>query len=180
MEYLDYLPGFFRESREFIRLGEGLWPAVRDLCGAAEDAAREGVPETASEEGVRRFEKALGLTPGAEDTLEQRRLRVLGVFTGNPPFSMGWLRQKLELAFGPEGYLAEDSAAGHWLRVGADLSKGYRPEALEQELREKIPANLVLRMVGMNLESQGVFAGAVLQTAAVYQLEVTEDGAVSS
>ena len=64
--------------------------------------------------------------------------------------------------------------------MGADLSKGYRPEALEQELREKIPANLVLRMVGMNLESQGVFAGAVLQTAAVYQLEVTEDGAVSS
>ena len=180
MEYRDYLPEIFRESREFIRLGEGLWPAVRDVCEAAENAAREGIPETASEEGIRRFEKALGLTPGVEDTLEQRRLRVAGLFTGAPPFSMGWLREKLERAFGPEGYLAEDSAEEHWLRVGADLSWGYRPETLEQELREKIPANLVLRMVGMNLERQQVFAGAFLQTAAVYHLEVTEDGAVSS
>lgn len=180
MEYLDYLPGFFRESREFIRLGEGLWPAVRDLCGAAEDAAREGVPETASEEGVRRFEKALGLTPGTEDTLEQRRLRVLGVFTGTRPFPWGGCGRSWSWPLGRRGIWRRIRRPEHWLRVGADLSKGYRPEALEQELREKIPANLVLRMVGMNLESQGVFAGAVLQTAAVYQLEVTEDGAVSS
>ena len=51
---------------------------------------------------------------------------------------------------------------------------------LRQELREKIPANLTLSMKGIYPETTGIFVGAVLQTEAIYQLEVEEDGAVSS
>ena len=98
MEYLEYLPEFLRGVREFRRLGEGLFPAVQELTALMEQAGCEGDPDRASEEGIRRFEKALGLTPGSGDTLEQRRFRILGVFGGTPPFSMGWLREKLQAA----------------------------------------------------------------------------------
>lgn len=178
MDYLDYLPGLLRESREFQRLGAGIWPDVQMFCGAAAELALEGTAETASEEGIGRFERMLGISPGKRDSLEQRRFRVMNVLAGSPPFSMGWLRQRLEQAFGPEGYLAEASAAEHWLRVGVDASIGSGLEVLWQELREKIPANLEIRMSGLHREKQAVYAGALLQAATVYQMEVRENGAV--
>lgn len=180
MEYLEYLPEFLRCVREFRRLGEGLFPAVQELTALMEQAGCEGDPDRASEEGIRRFEKALGLTPGSGDTLEQRRFRILGVFGGNPPFSMGWLREKLQAAYGEGGWTAEASPEEYRLVVGVNASAGGDPQVLRQELREKIPANLTLSMKGIHPETTGIFVGAVLQTEAIYQLEVEEDGAVSS
>ncbi|MGI5855359.1 MAG: putative phage tail protein [Candidatus Merdivicinus sp.] len=178
MDYLDYLPGILRESREFQRLGAGIWPDVQAFCSAAAAVSLEGAAETASEEGIGRFERMLGISPGKGEGLEQRRFRVKNVLAGSPPFSMGWLRQRLEQTFGMEGYLTEASAVEHWLRVGVDTTAGGSLEVLWQELREKIPANLEIRMSGLHREKQAVYAGALLQTAAVYQMEVRENGAV--
>lgn len=112
--------------------------------------------------------------------MEQRRFRILGVFGGNPPFSMGWLREKLQAAYGEGGWTAEASPEEDRLVVGVNASAGGDPQVLRQELREKIPANLTLSMKGIHPETTGIFVGAVLQTEAIYQLEVEEDGAVSS
>lgn len=178
MEYLDYLPGLLRESREFQRLGDGVWPEVTAFLTAAEQAAREGSAALASEEGIGRFERMLGLSAVKGEGLEQRRFRVLNALGWQPPFSMGWLRRKLEQTFGAGGYLAEVSAAEHWLRVGVLASMEGDLDTLRAELRERIPANMELYMSALHQAEQGAFWGALLQTGEIYRMEVAENGAV--
>lgn len=177
MEYLDYLPDVFRESRVFQQIGESLWPDVAALREQAAGLPEEGIAQTASQEGIARFETMLGISPRPDDSLEQRRLRVLLALMRVPPFSLGWLRQRLEQTFGAQGFLVEDSPEEHWLRVGIRPFSEEDPAMLWTELRQLIPANLELKMSGLYQSETAAFAGARLQNAVFYRMEA-ENGSV--
>ena len=177
MEYLDYLPDIFQDTLEFRRFGQWVWLTVVNVREGIAAVTDEAIPQTASEEGISRFESMLGLPDGSGDSLEKRRFRVLMALAGTPPFSMGWLRQRLESTFGKDGFLAEDSPEEHWLRVGISASSNEDLNTLWNELRQRIPANLDLKMCALHQESQNVFSGAFMQSAEFYRMEV-ENGTV--
>ena len=146
MTYLDYLPGFLRGIRDFQGLGTGTEPEtewVRNWCRKVQD---ECGAETAGEEGLSRFERMLGLQDQGTLTLEQRRMRVLGMLRNLPPFSMGWLLEKLLADCGEGNFYATQDTEHFRLQVGVDQKLEGSIASLYHSLRQSIPANMELHM----------------------------------
>ena len=178
MTYVDYLPEFLREIRDFQGFGTGTEPEtewIRDWCRKVQD---ECSAETAGEEGISRFERMLGLQNRGTLTLEQRRMRILGMLRNLPPFSMGWLLEKLSADCGEGNYYASQDTVHFRLQVGVDQKLEGSIESLYRSLRRTIPANVELHM-GMlcRMRTPGRF-GVLMWVGEIICGKEQEDGAV--
>ena len=73
----DYpLPELLRGSAQLQTFNRTAIEIGRELFSAVQRIEREINPDTATEEGISRFEKMLSITPLQTDTLEERRSRI--------------------------------------------------------------------------------------------------------
>lgn len=170
MEYRDYLPDFLREIRDFGGLADGFDPeaeAFRLLCAKAAD---ECFPETAGEEGLSRFERMLSITPKPGSSLEARRVAVTARLRNIPPFSLGWLWDKLAADCGADGFSVREDPQE--MQLWVSVSSGTLAAALRPALRESIPAAVELTMSILSREETNARYAAVLQTGGTISWEV--------
>ncbi len=178
MEYREYLPEILRGIADFQGLGTSLDPETEPLREKMREAAGECFAETASEEGIARFEHLLGIRAGAEDSLEIRRARVMGRFQGLPPFSIGWLREMLTADCGADGFSVSQNTEECWLRVRVTQVRENYAEMLGEKLREQIPAAIVLRMGVLHRQRKAARLGVLMQVGTKWSWKEKKDGAV--
>ena len=178
MDYGKYLPDILKEIEDFAGLGTGFDPETELLRGKMIGVSEECMAETASEEGIARFERLFGLRPGAGDSLEERRVRVMGRFRGLPPYSIGWLREILAADCGEDGFSVSQDPEEFWLRVSVTERQKNYAETLGQRLREQIPAAVVLRMAVLHQPQYTAGMGVILQVGTRWSWEEQENGAV--
>ncbi len=142
MKYIDYLPEVLKEVKEFDALGKALDSQLEFIEQKSGMTLKEPVVATATQTGLERFEKLLGLK-GDGKTTEQRRQAVASKLVC-APFTENWLLQKLKANYGEHGadvYLERDKYL-----VCVELL-GQDEKALQDtydELISVIPANMVL------------------------------------
>lgn len=146
MEYKTYLPEVLEEVRDFQGLGAGFDPETEEFRGLAESLAEETWAPAATEWGISAMERLYCLHPLPGENLEQRRFRVMGRIQSRPPYSMGWLRERLAESCGPDGFSAEDDGINCCLTVCAGAGSLENYGILRKTLRQQIPANVELRM----------------------------------
>lgn len=146
MKYVTYLPDVLKEIQDFSAFGQAIDPETDQIRTRMIGAAEECFPQSASEAGIARFENMFGIRPDASDSLEQRRFRILGRFRNLPPFSMGWLREKLAADCGIGNFSVFEDVHQSLLRVSISASLRDMAELLFADLRENIPAAVVLKM----------------------------------
>ena len=99
---IDYLPYWFRDILEYQKIcqteSEQLAAVADEMHAVADNFFFQTMDETA----VNMWEQVLGIVPNPQtEDLDFRRFRVLNRLTTKPPFTLGFLYQKLDELIGP-------------------------------------------------------------------------------
>lgn len=99
---IDYLPCWFRDILEYQKIcqteSEQLAAVADEMHAVADNFFFQTMDETA----VNMWEQVLGIVPNLQtEDLDFRRFRVLNRLTTKPPFTLGFLYQKLDELIGP-------------------------------------------------------------------------------
>ncbi|MGI5894276.1 MAG: putative phage tail protein [Candidatus Merdivicinus sp.] len=161
MKYLQYLPDFLHPIRDFEGLGTALDPETESVRMSARALSDECFADTASLNGITRFESMFGISPNPSDSLEQRRFRVLTQLRNLPPFSIGWLYEKLRADYGEGNYSIRQDPMQMQLHVLVSSTFQEQAFLLFTALRNTIPAAVVLKM-GLLCQPQTILNTGVL------------------
>lgn len=143
---IDYLPSFIQEYHEMNKMMEveqsevdGLWVA----CGNALD---DMFISYATENGVKRWEKIVGITPKDTDTLDERKFRILTKMNQELPYTIVKLNESLTVLCGKDGFEIELQPSNYHINVKLALSNQNNYQDVVDLLNKMIPANLTKKV----------------------------------
>ena len=144
MSLIDYLPEFLQEIKEYKEIMSAEDIETNDLKERISNLTEEVSIINATEYGIRRYERILGIKENASLNLEERRLIIKNLFLNRAPFTVKWLKNKLEAICGKENY----DILIDYHNFSINVQIGYLFEEATEELRKDliniIPANLNL------------------------------------
>ena len=116
----------------------------------AENVFDDQFIQNATENGVKRWEKILGITPKGTYTLDERRFNVLARMNEQLPYTMKQLHSSLTSLCGEEGYSLKLNADAYELIIKLALANENNIEAVESLLYKMLPANIVKNVMMFN------------------------------
>lgn len=143
-----YLPGFLREVEELNETARAEENEVERLYTRMDQTWNAGFIRTTDLQGIKRWERLLGIKPYSGDTLEERRSAVLSRWNQQLPYSLARLKERLDAAVGRPNYELDVRYGRYELELVL-VDQAYR---VMQETRDMtkamIPANLLLIFAG--------------------------------
>lgn len=140
----EYWPRFLQELVEFQQIANAEQPefnkAVPDVKGAADDFFLVSL----SAYGCARWERIMGLTVSPNDTLQERRDRILIKYLDQIPYTYRTLLRYLATI--SEDFTVTLNENAYLLYIRIRLEGYAQRDALTAVLGQMLPANLVLRM----------------------------------
>lgn len=103
----QYYPHWFRRILDFQALCRTEGQELRFLAEAMDQIHKNMFVQTMDEDTCAQWEAILRIVPTPGEDLEFRRLRVLNRLSLRPPFTMIFLRERLDIIFGPGNYVVE-------------------------------------------------------------------------
>ena len=116
-----YYPHWFRRILDFQHLCRSEGEELRCLAEAMDQIRKNLFVQTMDEGTTAQWEAILRILPTPEEDLDFRRLRVLNRLSLRPPFTLIFLREKLDLLFGPGNYLVEVDYPNYTLYIEASV-----------------------------------------------------------
>lgn len=150
MDIKLYLPKFVRDYREIKETMEAEQPSVDEAWEDVGKVMNDQFVDTATESGIARYEKILGIKPKATHTLDERRFNILTKMNEQLPFTMETLENTLLQLCGKDGcslFLNENAYA---LTVKLALTNENNIQAVTDMLNRMLPANMVKSVVMFN------------------------------
>lgn len=138
----SYLPEFMIEFEEIDRILIAEWPEFDLAAERTWGLLNQMFIETATEEGLAKYEGYLGIK-AAQDDLEKRRQNVLALWFSDMPFTLRALIQRLRALQGNEDATAW--VEEFLLHVKTDLSTAEEMRSARKIIDNMIPANLELQ-----------------------------------
>lgn len=149
-----YLPKVLQPILEFQVINSTLDTELTNIDKLVIGINKEVIAATATNYGITRWEKALGIIPGAEDSLETRRFRVENILNSKLPYTVRWLKNKLtEIVGNSTGWVLNINYDDYTVTI---VLSGLDVELMgevQKQLRGAIPANMVLEIGGEPLVS---------------------------
>ena len=138
---IGYLPEYVGEYLEIQKIMTAENPEFQ-LYWDNIDIARDNMfPITADSDGLARFEEMLSLTPQDDDTVEDRRTRVLAAYNSMTVYTVKGLEERLAILCGSD-YSMELESGEYKLTVGIGLASIKQFNTIYQMLSEMIPCNI--------------------------------------
>lgn len=98
---IEYLPDWFKQIADFEEICKTETEQFEALANAIHEVADNFFFKTMDEKAVNMWEQIFGIVPDyTVETLDFRRFRVLNRLTTKPPFTLGFLYQKLDEIIG--------------------------------------------------------------------------------
>lgn len=141
---LEYLPPVISNTLEFQHLANAENPEINDLWTAHEEIFNTQFIDALNEEGCKRWEKILKISPMGTDTLAERRFRILTFLNAELPYTLNQLKNLLASLCGPKGYTLELLHDEYKIIVRVVLTAKKQIVEVEKLLRRVIPANLII------------------------------------
>ena len=141
-ELMDYLPEWYRESRETAAVQEALQPEMTALWEGRDDLLLQLDPQTATW-GLDLWEAALGLRAGRDQAVSQRRAAVIAKLRGRETTTPALIREISEALLGVPVTVSE-IYSGYRVEICFD-AQGELPAGLEdlrRQLDQIMPAHL--------------------------------------
>lgn len=139
----ELLPPYLREYRELAEIMDTETPELRLLESGHNRMVDNRYIITCDEDGIGRYEQILGITPKADDTLDDRIFRCLLKWNVCLPYNYAFLVRKLKELCGTEYALAMDFP-GQSLSVKIGLAQKNQYDEVVAMLREVVPCNILL------------------------------------
>lgn len=141
-DVLSYLPPVLQDVYEMQAVSQAENSELSRLWQGAEDAMNDQFVETATENGVSRWEKMLLLSPKGTDTLPERKFRIQSALSGRLPFTVWALREQLDGLCGPGNYALTVDHPNFKVTVLLALAAQENYDTVCDLLRKMLPANL--------------------------------------
>jgi hypothetical protein len=140
---IDYLPPFIRTIRECESImNDGEQPEIELAWEAIENTMNDQFISDATENGVQRWERILGIVPKSTWTLEERKFTLLSKVNEKLPFTITTLREQLKTLCGENNYSAD--VDGYTLIVRVALAAKNNIDDVASLLERIVPANMVI------------------------------------
>ncbi len=142
MNLMGYLPDYLKEFRE---LREVLKTEETELLGLIErhgHSVDDRFAVSCGEYGISRFEKMLGISPFADDTLESRRFCVLSKWNTAAIYNYAYLEQQLRMLCGEDGFRMHLDFGTQTLGIKVMLDSKNMLEAIKEMVAVVVPCNI--------------------------------------
>ena len=154
VDLIEYLPYFLRNYKQFKYIFNVEDIELNKLFKLTETVKDRSFVNFADETGIKRFEKMLNITPLKNDSLNQRRIRILTKINDEIPYTMNAVKRKLDSIIGEDNY--EISVKDFNFKVTVAVSEPNLIETLEDYFKGVLPANMLLNVkFDMNRYAQG-------------------------
>lgn len=137
-----YLPNIIREVKEFKEIINTENPEINLLWKNVQKVFDDQFVETATENGVKRWEKILKITPKASHTLADRKFVILTRLNEQLPYTTRILQQLLEQLCGQDGYVLSINHDLYELKILVELKSKNMVEAIGDLTKKVVPANM--------------------------------------
>lgn len=118
-------------------------PEIRAIWAACEDCMNDQFIAEATENGVARREKILGITPYTTDTLDDRKFRLLAKYNEDTPYTRNRLKNMLTSLCGSDGYYVTFLTNSFTVNVKVALAVKKQKDVIEELLERVLPYNMV-------------------------------------
>lgn len=149
-QLIDYLPLFIQNYTEMKEIMNAEQTNVEGVWLSAEDVMNDQFVTDATENGVKRWEHILNMTPKGTYTLDERKFNILTRLNEQLPFTIDTLKTSLESLCGVDGYALKLDADDYHLIVKLALQNDNNIEAVSVLLDKIVPANIVKQIVTFN------------------------------
>lgn len=162
---IDYYPDILKPYREIMGIADGDQWLFSRLWDAADQAFDDQFVTIAGEYGISRWEKILNIYPGAKESLEDRRFRILSRLNEKLPFTIRMLRSQLDELCGEGNAYAQ--LEDYFLYVGIRDKSSSAISDIQEMLLRVVPVNLVISMRAV-VQSEGKISVAARGTTGIY------------
>lgn len=138
-----YLPDVLKDVEELKAIIAAEDPEIEAIWQACEDSMNDQFISEATENGIARREKMLGITPFATDTLDDRRFRLLTRYNENVPYTRKSLENLLASLCGVTGYQLTIVTASFSVSVKVNLAVKKQEDSIKELLERILPYNMV-------------------------------------
>lgn len=139
---IHYLPSFMQEYTELAAIMKTEQPEIDNLWNSAEQALANQFVLDATENGVKRWESMLSISPKGTDTLDERKFRILTKMNQELPYTLRKLEHMLTNLCGVGGFFIEVFAAEYHVEVKLAVGNHNNYSEVENILNKMIPANM--------------------------------------
>lgn len=139
-QLIDYLPEILKAH--FAPLLEAEGPSFEEAWKRHVYALDEVFAATATDHGLKRFEKVLGLAPRLAASLEDRRLAVMAALMATLVITERTMAKLLGSLLGPEHFTYHLDHKAYRLKVVLKTKIRGKLDLVKEVLRERLPANL--------------------------------------
>lgn len=101
---LEYVPDYYKEFLEMQEIQRAIQPESQGIVDETVRMLQNQFIMDADADGIQRYEDMLQIQPFDNDSLEDRRFRVLSKWNRTPPYTRIALRRKLASLCGEDGY----------------------------------------------------------------------------
>ena len=148
---IDYLPPIMQNFTEIKQITKVEQTEVNSLDFEIGRVLDNAFIEDCDEYGIKKYEKLVGVTPTAQDTLESRKSRVLIHWNDFIPYSYRVLIRKLNIFCGVNNYDISGDLKNYELFISTHLSIVGQATELEKMLDKMLPVPIVFTLFN-NLE----------------------------
>ena len=143
---LSYLPLFVQEYDEIQRIMNTEKPEFELLWDMNEDIRKQLFIVTATDQGLQRFEKLLGIFPSSEDTIQSRRARILTLWNDITPYTFNTFIAMLKGICGDD-FTVIPNFNEYALEIITHIGFFGGVRDLEHIIENIIPVNLVVTSI---------------------------------
>ncbi len=145
-DLLNYLPPAIRDVKEYQEIMTAEQPEIIACWESADDGLSNQFIVDAGEYGVSRWEKILKIRPKSEETLLERKSRILARLRPNTPYTYRVLAHQLDIICGDEYSLIVD-ADNYTLTITLGLVASYLLPTVKDLVARMIPANMITNVI---------------------------------
>lgn len=141
---LEYLPEYLQKYLQ-----------LQLICDAENIIFQEGISEisiindnqfilTADSQGLKRFEKMLGIVANSAESLENRRTKILLKWNDKIPYTYTNFLNKLDIICGKKNYITKEHFSDYLLEIITFLYDCGQVEQVEELIKAMVPCNIVV------------------------------------
>lgn len=146
-QLLEYLPPVIRNVREYQAImKDGEQAEVAALWDAVDAAFNDQFVNSATLNGVQRWENILGIQPKGTDSLDARKFRILSRLNEQLPYTLPVLKNMLQSLCGEDGYSIEVQNDLYTLKIKIALVAKSNFDDVDVLLKRVVPANMIIEL----------------------------------
>lgn len=133
-----------RQAAEFHQISVAENPEFKSLFECILQVLGEGFIEDATEYGIERWESMLGIVPQLNDTLEDRKVKILTYLTLRQPYTWRVLQQMITAVVGEGNFKMSIDNETQTLHLNCFMLSSALAEMVKELLSRVVPMNLVI------------------------------------